>query len=268
MLTRPVALHFAKTGINQQVATIPWLSSDFADVVAFQMSGAKLGLGFNLGQPWFDNFGNTFNLKIARSALVFGNLTCWNPPTASAENGAGTTRTFIPTSAMLAAGLEKGNFVSDTTLTLDTDRLKLIKDNPTTLLGVVSLLDTKYANFQADQDAYSVAPANADLLSIIRPYETIVFPTANATAGYASGVALGTVSTGDPHFEQTGGLAMINATGGGTALVAGSACVPSGVTAGNVIGAAAPLMNSPGMCAAAYAQGVGKSAPVFLTIWP
>src|ERR1017187_2279237 len=198
MLTRPVALHFAKTGINQQVATIPWLSSDFADVVAFQISGAKLGLGFNLGQPWFDNFGNTFNLKIARSALAFGNCTQWNAPTASAENGAGTVRTLIPTSAMLGVGVEKGNFVYDFTMTLDTGRLKLIKANPTTLLGVVSLLDTKYANLQADQDAYSVAPAGADLLSIIRPYETIVFPTANAATALVTGIALGTVSTGDP----------------------------------------------------------------------
>ena len=266
MLTRPVALHFAKTGINQQVATIPWLSSDFADVVAFQMSGAKLGLGFNLGQPWFDNFGNTFNLKIARSALVFGNLTCWNPPTASAENGAGTTRTFIPTSAMLAAGLEKGNFVSDTTLTLDTDRLKLIKDNPTTLLGVVSLLDTKYANLQADQDAYSVAPAGADALTVIRPYETIVFPTANATTALVTGIALGTVATGDPHFEQTAGLAMVNSKGDVTALVANATCVPDGVTAGSVKGGLAA--NSVGTCAAAYAAATGKSSPIFLTIWP
>jgi hypothetical protein len=267
MLTRPVALHFAKTGINQQVATIPWLSSDFSDVVAFQLSGAKLGLGFNLGQPWFDNFGNTFQLKIAQGALAFGNCTQWNVPLATAENGAGTTRTFIPTAALKAAGLEKGNFVYDFTMSLDTDRLKLIKDNPTTLLGVISLLDTKYANLQADQDAYSVAPVNADALTIIRPYDTIVFPTANATTGSVAGIALGTVASADPHFEQTAGLAMVNSKGDVTALVAQAPAVPDGVTAGSVKGAAAATANQVGVACAAYAAATGKSSPIWLQLW-
>ena len=46
MFNRSVPLHLAKTGQNQQVATFPWLSSDFADVVAFQTPGGKLGTGF------------------------------------------------------------------------------------------------------------------------------------------------------------------------------------------------------------------------------
>src|SRR5450631_2333571 len=215
MFNRSVPLHLAKTGQNQQVATFPWLSSDFSDVVAFQTPGGKLGTGFGTyGQPWFDNFGNTFSLSLSAGALAFGNLLQWNTPQATAENGAGTIRSIIPTAAVTPlAPTDVGHFVSDTTLALDTDRLKLIKSQASTTSLFISLLDPKFSNLQADQDAYSVAPANADLLTFIRPEEMAVFPTAAATVGLASGVALGTTANKDPFFRQTGGLAMVNATG-------------------------------------------------------
>jgi hypothetical protein len=268
MFNRAVALHFAKTGINQQVATFPWLSSDFSDVVSTSFSSSKLGLGMGpYGQPWFDNFGNTFTLSISAGILAFGNLLQWNTPQATAENGAGTVRSIIPTAAVTPlAPTDVGHWVSDTTLTLDTDRLKIIKSQATTTSLFVSLLDPKYSNLQADQDAYSVAPGNADLLTFIRPEEMMVFPTAAATVGLASGVALGTTANKDPFFRQTAGLALVNATGNVTALVANAVCVPSGTTAGNVIGSAAQSAAQVGVCAAAYANTVGKSAPVWLTL--
>ncbi len=264
MLLRPVALHFAKTGINQQVATFPWLSSDFSDV----LSVSKLGVGFGpYGQPWYDNFGNTFCLSLSSGVLAFGNLLQWNVQAATTQNGAGTTRSITPTAAVTPlAPNDVGHFVYDATLALDTDRLKIIKQQATTTSLFISLLDPKYSNLQADQDAYSVAPANADALTFIRPEEMKVFPTAAATTGLASGVALGTTANADPFFRQIGGLAMVNATGNVTALVANAPCVPSAVTAGNVIGSAAQSAAQVGICAAGYAAVVGKSAPVWLTL--
>jgi hypothetical protein len=271
MFNRNVPLHFAKTGINQQVATFPWLSSDFADVVSFQTPGGKLGVGFGpFGQPWYDNFGNTFSLGISSGATAFGNCLQWLAGAAAqqtTENGAGTIRSLIPTAAVTPkTPTDVGNFVFDATLALDTDRLKLIKSQPTTTSIFISLLDPKYSNLQADQDAYSVAPANADALTFIRPYEFGLFPTANATTGLVAGISLGTTADKDPFFRQTGGLAMVNSKGDVTALVSNAPVVPDGVTAGSVKGSAATSASQVGIATAPYAQATGKSSPIWLTL--
>lgn len=264
MLNRNVPLHFAKTGINQQVATIPWLSSDFADV----LSVSKQGLGFGpYGQPWFDSFGNTFSLGISSGVVAFGNTLQWLGVQATTQNGAGTTRSITPTAAVTPKSPnDVGNFVYDATLTLDTDRLKLIKAQATTTSLQISLLDPKFSNLQADPDAYSVAPANADALTFLRPYEFGIFPTAAATTGLVSGIALSTTVDKDPFFRQTGGLAMVNSAGNVTALVANAPCVPDGVTAGHVKGSAATSASQVGVCGAAYTAASGKSSPVWLTL--
>lgn len=264
MLTRPVALHFAKTGVNQNVATIPWLSSDFSDVV----SVSKLGVGFGpYSQPWFDSFGNTFSLGISSGTLAFGNCTTWlGFQTGLTQSGAGTTRTITTSGAVTPkTPTDVGNFVYDITLTLDTDRLKLIKAQNSTTSLAISLLDPKYSNLQADPDAYSVAPANADVLTFIRPFEFGVMPTANATTGMVSGIALGTTADKDPFFRQVGGLAMVNATNGGAALAVNGPAIPSGGVAGSVTGSAAVAANQVGVSTAVYGV-VGKSLPIWLTL--
>ena len=272
MLNRAVQLHLAKTGQGQQVATFPWLSSDFSDVVAL----AKLGIGFGAyGQPWYDQFGNTFSLGIASGVLAFGNVLTWAGATAgpvggaqaTTQNGAGTTRSVTPTAAVTPKSpTDVGNFVYDATLALDTDRLKLIKSQVSTTSLFISLLDTKYSNNQPDQDAYSVAPANADALTFIRPYEFTKLLLADLAKCMPVGIALGTTAAGDPFFRQTAGLAMVNAAGNVTALVISQPVVPDGVTDAHVKGAAASAMNQVGIAAAAYAAAPGKSAPVFLTL--
>jgi hypothetical protein len=272
MLTRNVPLHFAKTGQGQQVATFPWLSSDFNDVVAV----AKQGVGFGpYGQPWFDQFGNTFSLGISAGVLAFGNVLTWGGSTggavggyqATTQNGAGTIRSITPTAAVTPKSpTDVGNWVYDATLTLDTDRLKLIKSQASTTSLFISLLDPKFSNLQADPDAYSVAPANTDALNFIRPYEFTKLLLADLAKCMPVGIALGTTADKDPFFRQTGGLAMVNAAGNVTALVASQPAVPDGVTDGHVKGSATSAMNQVGIAAAAYSAAAGKSAPVFLTL--
>ena len=266
------SLAFAKKGQPQQVATFPWISNDFQDL-ANSPYGNKIP-GFNLGLPWSDQFGNTFALFISNGALAFGNCCQWATPQATTQSGAGTTTTLTTAAAVTPkTPNDVGNFVYDATLTLDTDRLKLIKGQVGTTTIQIALTSTKTGNFGpgtvpwTDPDAYSVAPANADALTFIRPWERMVFPIAAATTGQVSGIALGTTADKDWHFEQMTGLAMVNSKGDVTALVANAPAVPDGVTPGSVKGAAAVAANQVGVCTAAYAAATGKSSPIWLTIF-
>jgi hypothetical protein len=267
------SLHFAKTGKGQQTAQIPWITTDFADL-ANSPYGNKVP-GFQLGLPWTDDFGNTFSLYISNGTLAFGNTCQWATPQATTQNGAGTVTTLTPTAAVTPkTPTDVGNFVYDATLTLDTDRLKQIKGqiSPTSI-QIALTADTKHANFGSgivpwtDPDAYSVAPANADALTFIRPWERMVFPLGAATTGQVSGIALSTTADKDWHFEQVTGLAMVNSKGDVTPLVANAPAVPDGVNNGNVKGAAAVAANQVGVCTAAYSAAVGKSSPIWLTIF-
>ena len=129
----------------------------------------------------------------------------------------------------------------------------------------ISVVDTKVSNRQQDADAYATAPANADALTFIRPYQTAIFPTAGATSGFVTGIAVSAVAQNSWHFEQISGLAMVLSVGTGTALAQGGAAVPSGATAGPVIGNAGTPGNTVGVSAVVKASASGLS-PVWLTI--
>ena len=276
MFNHRVLTNYGKTGSGQQVAQFPWLSSDFQDV-------GTSAVGFALGSSWFDVFGNEFKLKFntAATALNFGDLLIWETVAADADTvnaaPAPTVRIFgLAAGFGGVAGALKGGWVynavkgaSGVTLTTGQDSLKPIKDNTATGAGqliTVSVLDTKVSNLQNDADAYNAVPVAAQAVTMIAPYRVTVFPTAANTVSHAVGVSTGAVVASHYTFTQVGGLALVAATGGGTALVKGAACVPSGVTAGNVIGAAAPAANSPGICCAAYTAAVGGVAPIWLTL--
>jgi predicted outer membrane lipoprotein len=266
------ATHFVKTGKSQQTAQFPWITSDFGD-----LNNSPYGNrapGFMLGAPWGDDFGNVFILKIQRSgALTVGQTTQWGTVDAGGGHvtdtatGASTTRVITLTTGGLTVGAETNNFVYDEVIARTgsplTDGLKLIKANTANTL-TVSNLDTKYSNNQADPDAYATAPANTDALTIIRPYSTIVFPTAAAATGMVAGIAVSAVAQNSWYFGQVLGLAMVSAVGSVTALVINSPAVPSGALAGAVIGAAAVAANQVGIAAAAKATAVGL-VPLWLT---
>lgn len=264
MLTKPVFLHAIKTGKGQQVSTIPWLSSDFSDLGTTPILPPK---SLNLAQPWFDDFGNIFLAKKASSAFVVGNVASWPAAATSTVTGAGTTTQKVVWAAGgLTANAEIGNFLAELVIlaTGITDGLKLIKANTATVI-VVSLTDTKVSNLQPDADAYITAPANGDAVSIIRPYNAVIFPAANAAIDNAIGIALGTITSGDIAMFQVGGLALVSGKGNVTAWAANAPVVPDGTTAGLAKGAAAAAANAIGLATQAFAGATGLGA-VFLTI--
>jgi ElaB/YqjD/DUF883 family membrane-anchored ribosome-binding protein len=265
--------HFAKNSAGQQGPTFPWITSDFGDLNNSPY-GNKVP-GFQLGYPWFDQFGNTFVLKIQRAAtLAVGNTTQWGTTdqggghVTDTATGASTTTVITLTTGGLTAQAEVNNFVYDEVLsrtgTPKTDGLKLIKANTASTLTISNASDTKYSNRQNDPDAYATAPANTDALTIIRPYQTIIFPTAAASTGFVAGVAVSAVAQDSWCFQQVAGLAMVQAVGSVTNLVINAPAVPSAAAAGTVIGAAAVAANQVGISAAASATAAHLH-PVWLT---
>lgn len=266
--------HFVKTGKGQQVATFPWISSDFGDLNNSPY-GNKVP-GFQLGFPWFDDFGNCFTLKLNRAAaLTVGQNTIWY--TLDAGGGHGTdTATGASTKSIITlttGGLTVGELVTSGAWVYDevlartgtplTDGLKLVKAQTAANLVTVANIDTKVSNLQADADAYATAPANTDALTFIRPYQVTVFPTAGAAISYSSGIAVSAVAQNSWCFVQVAGLAMCVGVGSVTALVQGSPAVASAALAGGLIGAAAVAANQVGVSAAAKATAVGLT-PVWL----
>src|ERR1700690_994528 len=255
--------HFVKASKGQQSATFPWITSDFGDL-ANSPYGNKVP-GFQLGFPWFDDFGNCFTLKIQRAgALAVGNTTQW----ATTDPGGGhvtdtaTGASTVTVITLTTGGLTVGELASPQGFVYDevisrtgtptTDGLKIVKANTASTI-TVSNVDTKISNRQNDQDAYPPAPANADALTFIRPYGTIIFPTGAASTGMVAGIAVSAVAQNSWCFQQVAGLALVLGVGTGTNLVINAPAVPSGAAAGTVIGAAAVAANQVGISAAASA---------------
>jgi hypothetical protein len=227
--------------------------------------------------PWFDQFGNGFMLKVQRAAtLAVGNTTQWyvldtgGGHGTDTATGASTTTVITLTTGGLTAGelVSNGAFIYDEVIartgTPLTDGLKLVKANTASTVTISNSPDTKYSNAGNDPDAYATAPANTDALTFIRPYQTQIFPTANAATGMVSGVAVSAVAKDSWCFQQFTGLALVQAVGSVTALVVNAPAVPSAAAAGTVIGAAAVAANQVGICAAAKATAAGL-VPVWLT---
>lgn len=252
---------YAKTNLQQQGITIPWLSSDFADV-------GTSAVGWDLDQPWYDGFGNWFSLKIARgSAFLQGQVAEWNPPGTDTALTGSTKYVVLLTTGSLTAGAEKGNFVYDATLAqtlTNSDALKIIKDNDVASL-TVSVIDNKRTNLLRDADAYAVAPANTEALTIIRPYEARLFPTADAAFGPPIGVSVGAIAQNHYGFFQIAGLALVRAVAS-AAATPNKPMIPSSATAGSVISSATPVGNQVGVSAVTYNVAAAAYVPVWLQI--
>lgn len=274
MLQRPpndLNLHWIKTGVAQQVPTIPWISSDFSDLgTTLAAGGYGLGPSPSLNQPWFDQWGNTFSMAIQRGGgLTIGQIVEWNGPGTDTVSSS-TNQVITLTTGALTAGAEVNNFVWDAVLGASkvTDCLKRIKDNAAATL-TVSLTDPIYGNFTPDPDAYATAniPAAAEALSIIRPFETKIFPTADAAFGIPQGVAIGTVTQNHFYLRQTGGLALCLSVVS-PAYVPNKPIIPSAATAGSVISNATLVGNEVGFGAVTYNVATTALVPTWLTSRP
>lgn len=243
MLRRQVMLHYAKTGTGQQVATIPWISSDFTSFTS--------PVGYNLRDQWWDSFGNCFVLKKGSGTINRGDVLAAQAVSAQTLTGTSTVR-VVNTTSSLTANAEVGNFFIDQTLgesAVQTDVLKLIKANSGAAGAstiTVSLVDTKVSNQQNDADAYTTAPANTDTAAIIRPDTVVVFPTASITFDVPVGIAVQSITTATWGFAQIRGIALVHAKGDVTAWVANKPVVPDGTTAGYAKGAATVQITATG----------------------
>lgn len=264
--TNPLITHFIKTGKAQQVATIPWVSSDFAAPTASSLS--TLPNGYGLGQPWYDDFGNCFVLRQteASTAFTIGQISQMSVPGADTVAASTTTKVVNLVTGTLTAQAEVGNFVVDkqigngTTGTTPSDVLKLIKANTASSL-TVSFADNKIGHLQNDADAYVTAPSSAvpDNLTIVRPNRVKPFDNGQLV-GFPNGVAVAAIASstaGNYGLFQTEGLAICAAKGNGTAWAVDRPVVPDDTGAGLVKGAAALAMNQVGISMQVFAAASG-----------
>jgi hypothetical protein len=263
-------IHYVKTGKGQQIGSFPWISTDFnnfANPELLQTPGSP-------SSYWFDDYGNTFVVRRAAGAISQGDVVTWGqasgsqavatPFSTDTATGASTVRVITLTTGGLTANAEVGNFVFDDTIALAADKIKEIKANTANTLTVATI-DTRVSNLQNDANAYSVAPANADALTIIRPHYVVRFPVAQLATAMPMGVSVQAITSQNWGFVQVDGLAAVSGKGDVTAIVAGSTVVPDGVTAGFVKGGGAPAANAVGTSCVAHAAATGL-IPVWLQL--
>lgn len=274
-MTKFVTTRYIKSGKGQQVATIPWISSDFAAPTSVSLG--SLPSGFGLGQFWYDEFGNTFVCRQAKNSTAFtiGQVAQMDVAAVDTVAASTTTRVVNLVTGGLTANAERGNFLLDkqigngTTGATKTDCLKVIKENTASSLTVSYNIDTQHGTKQIDADAYVTAPSSAvpDNLTIIRPNrvkpfdhtQLVEIPTGIAVSAIAS------ATTGNFGVFQVGGLAIVAAKGDVTALAPDAPAVPDGTTDGVVKGAAALAYGQVGISQGVFAAASGLTA-VMLTL--
>lgn len=243
-LRRQVMLHYTKTGLGQQVATIPWISSDFTSLAS--------PVGYNLRDQWWDSFGNSFVLKKGSGTIAQGNVVAAQGPVSTTVQAGSTTR-IVNTNSTYTANQEIGNFFIDSTIgdsgTNSTDNLKIIKGNSGAASAstiTVSLLSTSQSNQQADADAYVAAPSTSDQGYVYRPDTVVVFPHGNSTTEYPVGIAVQAIATTKWGFVQIRGIAQVSVDGVTAAWAAKQPVVPSSATDGFAMGQATVQLNAKG----------------------
>lgn len=270
MFNIPTLLHQTKVGSAQQVATIPWISSDFTAFSSPEAYGAVAP-----GQHWYDEFGNSFSLRQARGAgIVQGACVKWNVTAADTVAAAPTvTAIGLTGGSPYGANLEIGNFLwvkQIATGAVGTNKfqsLKLIKANAAGAGGFfrVSMIDAKTGNMVADADAFATVPVAGNNVEVIRPYEIAVSATTDLLVVPCIGVAVQAVADTKWGFVQHEGLALTLSSGAVTAIVANNAVVLDGVTAGTVKGSAATSAGQVGISAVAN-DTIATVIPVWLTL--
>lgn len=277
-------LHWAKTGKAQQLALYPWISTDWTSFASGfgGAPGVPAGsVGNMLGSTWFDDFGNTFALKMQRGAnAVLGNVLNWSypgtggiaaPAGADTATAASTTTVVTATTGGFTAGQEVGNWLfclnigNGTTGTTKTDVIKQIKANSANTF-TISKLDTKYGNNVPDPDAYVTAPANTNNINVIRPFDvTLMQAAADNAKCLPVGIAAQAITQNTLGFTQVAGLAVVFSSV--TALItAQQGVINDALVNGAAKGAGASwTAGSWGVGAAVGSATAGALTPVWLT---
>lgn len=202
--------------------------------------GANLGEGFETEGLPQNGGGNTYAFFKAKAGLTEGQVIAMEAPTTgTVTNNAGQSTIYsvltnINNAATVAANGDVDNWICVLATGATLLQLRRIKSNTssTTARYVVSDYNYLLPNTPHDQDAFDTLATNADVCSIIRPYNVIV----NTAATVPIGIALGTVTAGNYTIALVKGLAAVSAIGSGTALAVNSPAV--GSSAGVIIGMA------------------------------
>lgn len=213
------------SSFTQQLSTFPWFDSSVLNN-QYKTQSAELSAVF-----FHEKTGNAFMYVQADEALAAGQLVYATLPTADTVTSASSTvYSVYLTSTTLTAHAEIDNWLYCENGGTD-PTIKLIKEN-TANLCTISQLDQNSTVPQYDPDVLSTALTNGTGVAVIRPGHVSV---CTATA-VPIGVALATVTIHYYTLIQVAGLALIQATGNGTALVSGKPAVPD--AAGIIIGMA------------------------------
>jgi hypothetical protein len=231
-------------------AQIPWYGgTPYINMSTAVYSGVQQAIGASLGDIWWlgggpeASGGNAFMFVRARAALAIGQLVTFQTPTTGQLTVPGlpvSTAASITTNVSnAAAGVngEVGNYIFvSPAATYATIQLRRIKANTAAVTGNFTVAQTDFLrpNNPTDQDVFDGFSvfANADPLSIIRPYNVIV----NTASTVPVGVALGTVTSGNYTIIQVAGLCPVLTKGDtankgivtGQPLVGGAAGVAQG----------------------------------------
>ncbi len=276
MFNLPAKLHHTKTGRAQQAPTVPWIVSDWVNFATPEVYGSQ-----GPAQFWYDQFGNTFSVRQARSAgIIQGARVRWSLPQATTVAAAPTTAAVgsVAGSPYAGANAEVGNLIYETQIgdgtvgAARTNSLKFVKANAPGAGGfyTISLRDTKVGNVQLDPDLYATVPVAGNNITIIRPYEVTLGTAATAATNRTVGIAVHPVTTALWGFFQVAGLALCLSKGDVVPLAADQPVVNSAAGDGFVMGSAAFNAGDVGTATAACAAAAAANAlsPIWLSILP
>ena len=234
------------TSYLQQLASFPWYDSSQVNDSVKRM---ELGLVWTPSTPQGQSGWNKFMYVKAAAGLTAGQLVARALPTTGVVVAAGSTvAATINTIAGLTLNSETGYWMYyENGGSSPGPTIVPIKGNTATSAGAATITnsqrDLNATLNQYDADAFSAVLTNGTASTLYRPNSVIV----NTATTVPIGVALGTVTSGNYTVIQVAGLALVQATGNGQALVAGAPAV--GSASGVAIGLASPVYSTGSMVA-------------------
>lgn len=239
-------VNFLAPNASEQGPIWPWYSSTYLNSVT-PAREVPLGAIWELQGDLKAAGGNAFKYVRAIEGLTVGQLVCDTIGTVGQVTG-----TFTAASSTVVSVI-----TNITTVATDVGQpLLLYVANSTSLGGgpvykrvvsmtggsggygtnttfVIETVDFTIATKPYGPDAFPVLPTNADIVSLIRPYQVAV----NIAAATPVGVALGTVTAGNYTVIQIAGEALVMSGATTPGLVVGVQAV--GTAAGLIIGSTA-----------------------------
>jgi len=257
-------------GVQKQVGH--YFGTPYLDMTLAQWQGVSAAIGAQLGDIWWlgggarANGGNAFMFvkNTTAGALTQGQLVTAALPTTGTltvpgspvSTAASITTNISNATAGVNGEVDNWIYVAPAA-TFATPQLRRIKATTAAATGnfTVALPDPLRPNSPNDQDVFDgfAVFANADPLTVIRPYQVIECTATKIPIG----VALGAVTAGSYTVIQVAGLALVLTKGDGTALVVNVPAAPA--AAGFAIGsAAANLYRGAGMILPQFASAAAS----------